>query len=240
MHPRIILLTHASDETDDRASAWLRRRGWQTEWVYPADGEVLPEFSEEIAAAVIYGGRYDVDQQDQYPFLKDEIAWIETGLERELPLLGLCLGAQLMAHALGARIGPHPDGYAEYGYYPLIPQSEGKDVFGDGLTVLQSHWHGWFEAPPGAERLASSDFFPEQAFHYGPSAYGFQFHPEASFATMSRWVARRGARNRMPGAHPAERQIAEHPVYDKALGAWFEGFLEGWIAPAERLREAAE
>lgn len=240
MHRRIVLITHAPDETDDRASAWLRRRGWAIQWVCPAEGDVLPPISERVAGAVVYGGRYDVNQQDQYPFLKDELAWVGHAIERGLPLLGLCLGAQLMAHALGAKIGSHPEGYAEYGYYPLIPQGAGKEVFGRGRMVLQSHWHGWFETPPGAERLASSELFPEQAFRYGPNAYGFQFHPEASFATMSRWAARRGERNRLPGAHPMERQIADHAIYDAALGAWFERFLEGWFAPAERLRVPAE
>jgi GMP synthase (glutamine-hydrolysing) len=236
----IVLLTHASDETDDRASAWLKRQGWTTQWVCPADGEVLPDPSHGIAAAVVYGGRFDVDQQDRSPFLKHELAWIAAALERNIPLLGLCLGAQLIAHVLGARVGPHPQGFAEYGYYPLIPEGEGEKLFGESLTVLQSHWHGWWDTPRGAERLGMSALFPQQAFRYGSNAYGFQFHPEASLATLSRWVARRGERNFLPGAHPPERQIADHAIYDDALGAWFEAFLGRWIgSPAER-REAAE
>ena len=102
------------------------------------------------------------------------------------------------------------------------------------------HWHGWFDTPPGAVRLASSELFPEQAFRYGQNAYGFQFHPEASLATMSKWAARRGERNSMPGAHRPDRQIADHALYDAALGAWFERFLEGWIGAPERLSQAAE
>lgn len=240
MKSEIVLVSHDPEETDDRASAWLKHQGWRTRWVCPAAGDKLPDMTDEVAGTIIYGGKYDVREQKTYPFLKDELAWVEAGLSRGIPVLGLCLGAQLMAHVLGEPVGPHPEGYAEYAYYPLKPTAAGRGLFADGLTVLQSHWHGWFSTPRGAEALAASELFPEQAFRYGRQAYALQFHPEASLATLKRWIGRRGARNEMRGAYPPERQVADHAVYDSALGAWFERFLGDWLAPAEGSLKAAE
>ncbi len=236
--PEILLVYHDMAEADDRASAWLRARGWSTRAVCPADGDRLPEVTDDIAAAIVYGGRYDVRDAGVWPFLADEMRWIEAALARERPVLGLCLGAQLMAHVLGQSVGPHPDGKVEYGYYPLQTTKAGGRLFGDDLTVLQSHWHGWFETPVGAEELASTEGF-RQAFRYG-TAYAFQFHPEASLTSLERWIGRRGTRNFMPGAFPPDRQLADHARFDRSLGEWLERFMEQWIAPAEQVREAAE
>lgn len=236
----ILLVYHDMAEADDRASARLRARGWRTRAVCPAGGDALPADASEFAATIVYGGRYDVRDADRWPFLKHEMRWIEAALERETPLLGLCLGAQLMAHVLGEPVGPHPEGRAEYGYYRLHASEAGLGLLPPELTVLQSHWHGWFRTPGGAERLAGSEHFPEQAFRYGANAYAFQFHPEATRASLERWIGRRGDRNRMPGAMPPEQQLAGHGRHDAALGRWFEGFLNRWIAPAEAGRAAAE
>ncbi len=226
--PRALLIGHARRETDDRACNWLVAEGFETEWVFPYKGMPLPEDITGYDAVVIYGGPFDVNPPEAFPFLRDEAHAVERLIEAEVPLLGLCLGAQVIADVLGAPVGPHPEGAAEFGYYPVHPTKEGEALFGDGLTVLQSHWHGWFETPRDSVKLASSELFPEQAFRYGDRVFGFQFHPEASFETMSGWVERRGDRNFMPGACTPERQLADHARFDGALGDWFTRFLEGW------------
>ena len=82
--------------------------------------------------------------------------------------------------------------------------------------------------------------FPEQAFRYGPSAYGIQFHPEASRTMLSRWIGRRPAeRHQLPGAFPPDRQLADNLAYDRALGDWFHRFLARWSGGGA-MREAAE
>jgi GMP synthase (glutamine-hydrolysing) len=156
---------------------------------------------------------------------------IAKSLKREIPVLGLCLGAQLLAHELGAEVGPHREGKHEYGYYPLHPTEAGQVFIPDGLMVLQSHYHQ-FGIPAGAELLASTELYENQAFRYGATAFGLQFHPEASYRSLRRWIERRGERNFAGGAHPPERQLADHARYDEALGRWFTGFLENWVAPA--------
>lgn len=238
---KMLLIVHDRDEMDDRASAWAHRQGYELDWICPAGGEALPALDDRIAGVVVYGGAQDVDQQDSYPYLKDEMRFLDAALKRETPVLGLCLGAQLLAHTLGQTVSGHPDGYAEYGYYDLVPTEAGASLFGGKMKVLQSHWHGWYRTPKGAVKLAGTEAFPEQAFRYGPNAYGFQFHPETSRKGLTRWISRRSAhRQALKGAHPGDRQLADNLVYDQALGDWFNTFLDGWMNGRQIRYEAAE
>jgi GMP synthase (glutamine-hydrolysing) len=241
MKQSIILITHDADDLDDRASLWLARQGFALKWSCPAAGRPIPPLTEDIVGVVIYGGAPCVDEQERYPFLKDELRFIGATLKRGVPFLGICLGAQLLAHALGRHVGPHPRGFAEYGYYDIMPTDPGRAELGDVPKALQSHFHGWYETPKGAVALARSEAYPEQAFRYGENAYAIQFHPEASRAMLKRWIGRRPPeRHAMPGAHPPDRQLADNLVHDKTLGDWFDGFLGRWMPRAAAYREAAE
>jgi GMP synthase (glutamine-hydrolysing) len=237
---RIIAISHDTEDADDRCTVWLRANGYDVATVCPAAGETIPKLAGDVAGVVVFGGKYDVGRQAEFPFLRDEMRLIEATLERELPYLGICLGGQLLAHVLGEKVDRHPEGHAEYGYYDLEPTAEGRAVFGHGLKVLQSHWHGWYRTPRGATRLAATALFPEQAFRHGRAHYGLQFHPEATRDMLQRWIGRRPAeRHALKGAFSPERQLADNSLHDAALGHWFHGFLDRWIGPATR-REAAE
>ena len=238
---QIIAVSHDPLDGDNRGSRWLTAAGYDVVTVCPAAGDALPRLDGNVAGALILGGKYDVEMQGEYPFLRDELRFIDDVLKRDLPFLGICLGGQLLAHALGQDVGRHHGGYAEYGYYDLIPTAEGRELFGEGLKVLQSHWHGWYETPKGATRLAYTGNFPEQAFRYGSQAYGLQFHPEATRATLERWIGRRPAdRHQLKGAHPPDRQLADNLVHDEGLGRWFETFLSSWIGQPTARKAAAE
>lgn len=239
MAERLLLVTHDTEDKDDRASRWAADQGFELIWTCPAEGGGLPEL-DSVAGLIVYGGRYDIREQDKHVFLKDEMRYIESALGRDKPVLGLCLGGQLLAHVLGEDVGPHPEGWVEYGYYDLTPTRDGAALFGSGLKVLQSHWHGWFATPAGAVPLAGTTAFPQQAFRYGGNAFAFQFHPEASRKMLERWIGRRPPeRHAMPGAFPPDRQLADNLRYDRQLGDWFLGFLDVWMN-TERRREAAE
>jgi GMP synthase (glutamine-hydrolysing) len=134
----------------------------------------------------ILGGPIGAYEEDLYPFLRDEISLIAARLAANEPTLGICLGAQLMARALGAKVKP---GRAkEIGWCPLTLSDTShllKPL--EGLPVL--HWHGdAFDLPDGAVHLASTPDCDNQAFAYGKHALAFQFHPEAQEAGFERWL----------------------------------------------------
>jgi GMP synthase (glutamine-hydrolysing) len=140
---------------------------------------------------IVLGGPIGVYDQQDYPFLIDEIALIAQRLAARKPTLGICLGAQMMAAALGARVYPGQQG-AEIGWFPLqaAPESETPAWFApllaDGLSVF--HWHGdTFDLPPGAQRLAKTDRYENQAFTVDQFALGLQFHPEVSAEELESW-----------------------------------------------------
>jgi GMP synthase (glutamine-hydrolysing) len=155
--------------------------------VKPLAGQPLPPH-EEVAGAVVMGGPMNVDEVERFPALATEREWLAEAVQRELPLLGICLGAQLLAGALGAevRAGEGP----EIGFAPVEVSDADDPVLG-GLApdteVL--HWHGdVFDLPDGAQSLASSAKTEHQAFRAG-NAWGALFHPEADFALVEAWLA---------------------------------------------------
>ena len=130
----------------------------------------------------VLGGPLGAYEDDVYPFLRDEIALIATRLTAGQPTLGICLGAQLMARALGARVYPGPG--KEIGWKALALTAPGEKLLAP-LTVPVLHWHGdTFDLPQGATNLAATDICDHQAFAYGRHALAFQFHPEAQQAVV--------------------------------------------------------
>lgn len=154
-------------------------------------GEAVPESLGNAAGLIVMGGPMGVYEQDQFPFLSTEIKLIERTLKDERPILGTCLGSQLLAAALGANV--RPGGRKEIGWYPLtLAPDAANDAMWNGVakTFTGFHWHGdIFDLPAGAVRLASSELTENQAFRYGRNAYGFLFHMEVNEAMIREWVA---------------------------------------------------
>ncbi len=139
---------------------------------------------------VVLGGPMGVYETDRHAHLLEEIACIRVALEQGKPILGICLGSQLLAAALGAEV--RPAGVKEIGWYDVRLTEEGrKDPVLGKFKPLEKifQWHGdTFDLPAGAVQLASSPLFPQQAFRYGDRTYGLQFHLEVDGPMIDRWL----------------------------------------------------
>jgi GMP synthase (glutamine-hydrolysing) len=180
---------HAPDEGPGLLAEVLDAAGVDTTVVRLDLGGALPAPS-ELGGVVVMGGAMGVHDTDAFPWLAPERAWIAETVAAGLPVLGVCLGAQQLAAALGASVttGPAPEVGA--GAVELTPDGRDDPVLGpEGKRVAVIQWHGdTFEIPDGAVRLATGDRYPNQAFRYGRLAYGLQFHIEVDDAMAEAWA----------------------------------------------------
>jgi GMP synthase (glutamine-hydrolysing) len=231
MRRRVILVRHGDDPPDDRVVSFLVVNGFEPVVRRPFAGDLLGEPDGEVTGSVIYGGRYAVYETGRFPFLKEEYRWIEACLRAGTPLLGICQGAQQIAFHLGAEVAPAPGNLCEFGYYPIHPAPQAADFLDAPLHVAQSHFHT-FGLPEGAQRLASSDAFANQAFRYGTNVYGLQFHAEVTIAGFRRWQNSPVAMYGRPGAQSRNEQDRLMHSHDARQAEWFHAFLGKLFAGA--------
>ncbi|MEW6255341.1 MAG: glutamine amidotransferase [Pseudomonadota bacterium] len=233
---RILVILHQAHSVPGRLGERLERRGFALDARRPAVGDPVPVNLSGYAALVVFGGPQSAN--DPHAYLQEEMALVGRAMARELPLLGICLGAQLMARQLGARVGRHQDGLCERGYYPLRPTDLGASLLPWPSHVY--HWHAeGFDLPSGAELLAQGEVFPNQAFRYGRNAYALQFHPEVTQEMMCRWTTVGAERLTHPGAQPAHAHFEGWSRYDPAVCRWLDDFLDGWLGLTVHREEAS-
>jgi len=186
--PSAVAIRHVAFEDLGSIAAVLERCGWTISY---RDAAVDDLAAAELSAAdllVVLGGPIGAYEDELYPFLADELRLIEQRLAAGRPVLGICLGSQLMARALGARV--YPGTGKEIGWAPLALTPAGRAsclaALGDGTPVL--HWHGdTFDLPKGAGLLASTPRYQNQAFAWQRHGLALQCHIEVEASALERW-----------------------------------------------------
>lgn len=225
---QILLVVHQETSDPGLVGQILRSHGYSLDIRCPALQQKLPTTLDNHDAVVIFGGPMSANDDKTLPFIRAELEWIPLALTSGKPFLGICLGAQMLARVLGATVASHPEEVREIGYVPITPTAKGADDFDQLLHVY--HWHQeGFELPSGATLLATGKVFPNQAFRYGQSAYGVQFHPEITAEMMDRWTAVAADQLTLPGAQPRDEQLQQHQLYSSATAKWLDRFLERWL-----------
>jgi GMP synthase (glutamine-hydrolysing) len=190
MDKAVLIVKHVEQEGPGMLGKSFEDEGWELVTVELGRGEPLPDCLDGIAAVVVLGGPMNVYEEEAYPFLKHEDLLIKEVLREEIPFLGICLGAQLLAKVCRARVTKAAQ--KEVGWYAidLTEKARQDRLFRQcrgPLTVFQ--WHeDTFEIPDGGVLLGTSAVVRNQAFRIGSCAYGLQFHVEASLDMVEAWM----------------------------------------------------
>ena len=183
----VLAFRHVGFEDLDRLAPPLLERGHALRYLEAPTDDFDAEDPQAPDLVVVLGGPIGAYEEALYPFLSSELRFLERRLAAGRPTLGICLGSQILARALGARV--YATGRKEIGWGALSLTPAGKDSclrHLDGTRVL--HWHGdTFDLPEGARRLASSEITENQAFAWGGAALALQFHAEVSARGLERW-----------------------------------------------------
>jgi GMP synthase (glutamine-hydrolysing) len=186
----LLVCQHVPYEPLGTLNPLLKREGYRIRYVnFGRHPDARPRI-DGYNGLVVLGGPMNVDEADHHPHLDVEADLILAAIDRGLPVLGICLGAQLIAKALGAEVRRNHE--KEIGWYPLCKTEDADDdpVFSHfEITEQVFQWHGdTFDIPDGAVHLAATDSCPNQAFRYGDNVYGLQFHLECDEPMIERWL----------------------------------------------------
>jgi GMP synthase (glutamine-hydrolysing) len=226
---QVLVLQHARSEGLGTIEGALRDAGHSYRYVRTFEGETVPKNSDQLDGLVIMGGPMGVYEHAKHCFLKHEMKLIESFLKEKKPILGVCLGSQLLASALGAEVKKGPR--KEIGWYQIhLSAKAPSDRLwkGQPSSFTAYHWHGdIFDLPADAESLASSDMTPLQAFRFGENVYGFLFHMEVTreqIQTMLREFAEEIAQEKLDGPAILNASISYLPpmreIGNAVFGRW--------------------
>lgn len=232
--PRILVFQHVAAEPLGTLDPLIRRRGHRIRFVnFERTPDAQPDV-DRYRGLVVLGGPMNVEDQASRPHLSTELRAITRMLEQRKPVLGICLGAQLLAHALGAPVRRHVA--PEIGWYPLQLTAAGREdpVLGPlGAASPVFQWHGrHFEIPDGAVHLARSDGCEQQAFRWSDNAYGFQFHLEMDAALIERWLSNPSYRDELATSglpHDADAIRAQTQAHVATMQARAERVFEAFL-----------
>lgn len=228
-----IVIEHLAVEHPGTIKPVLEERGYEVVSVPAATIQRSRTRAEEADLLIVMGGPIGVYDAPDYPFLTEEIDIIGARLKAKLPVLGLCLGSQLIAAALGAKVFPGTDG-VELGWAPVQLTGPGQqhalaEIAGNDLPVL--HWHGdTFDLPEGATLLASTQRYAHQAFSVGNYGLALQFHVETDAAELEQWFVAFAGEIRKMGPGTLSRLRADTAKYAAGLAERNAHFVSRWVA----------
>jgi GMP synthase (glutamine-hydrolysing) len=245
---RALVLKHVPHEGPGRIAGALERAGFVHEVRELSRGDAVPETLAGFDALIVMGGPMGVSDAggSRYPFLARELRLLERALAEDFPTLGVCLGAQLLAHAAGARvypatIGDPPVGLREVGWGAVhfVADASSKALLA-GLHPAETvfHWHGdTFDLPAGAHLLASTLPCKNQMFRAGRRLYGIQFHVEVEPSDIAAWLSLdadyvRGALGPEGRARVLDDTERYMPRYRESGDRLLDNLLALWFAPA--------
>ncbi len=235
MDKKILIVKHKSDEGPGLLGRFFSDAGWELCTVELDRGEKLPDSLRDFSCIFVLGGPMNVYEEDVYPFLKDEENFIRKVIIEEIPLLGICLGAQMIAKTCGASITKAPE--REIGWYQVKLTDEGqKDMLFRGLSknfpVFQ--WHeDTFEIPLSGTLVAQSRKCRNQAFRVGNNVYGLQFHIEVTEDMIKSWMEGSEWNNDTSRIVDNTRKIKE--VYEQQMKQIFVNF-KGLVESSMRIK----
>ncbi len=230
-----LVLQHLDIEPPALLADCLIKAGHIVESVRIDRKEAIPKTPEGYAGMIVMGG--PMSANDDSPFIKEEIALLQQAIRQNFPVLGICLGAQLLAKAAGADILPSPE--RELGWYRLLPtlDSESDPLFSTlpakAINVFQ--WHGeTFSLPPDATLLASCAGIPNQAFRLGSCQYGLQFHVEVDEAIIRQWINSGESERKHLGENGIRDILSEIPQHLSAMQLFCNNMCTQWFKFARR------
>jgi GMP synthase (glutamine-hydrolysing) len=188
---KLLVCQHVPHEILGTLNPLLKRAGFRIRYTNFARHPELQPQLDGYDGLVVLGGPMSAYETARFPYLLIELRLIEQAMRKELPVLGICLGAQLVAQTLGARVYPNRE--KEIGWYDISPTAEASadrllGALGETEKIFQ--WHGdTFDIPKSACHLAESELCANQAFRYGTNVYGFQFHLEVDERMIHHWLS---------------------------------------------------
>jgi GMP synthase (glutamine-hydrolysing) len=230
---RVLVVQHVACEPPGVYEDVLREHGVELVRVELDEGEALPAW-QDFDAFIAMGGPMNTFEEDLHPWLAGEKRAIAELVVADKPFWGVCLGAQLLADALGARVykGPAP----EIGVLPMsLSAAAGSDPVTAELPVVLPafHWHGYtFDLPRGATLLASSQAYPNQIFRARKLAYGLQCHLEVSTALVGEWLlipAYAESLRRARGSGAGDQLLPELAASEQSFHLFAKVLFERWL-----------
>jgi GMP synthase (glutamine-hydrolysing) len=231
---KIWVLQHHPAENLGAIAGALEEAALAWQYVRVFDGHPIPVEMKGAGGLIVMGGSQTVYQLDRYPYLREEMRLVENAIKENKPILGVCLGSQLLAATLGATVRRGAD--KEIGWYRVrLAEAARDDRLMRGLPTefMAVHWHSdIFDLPSGAVALASSDKTAVQAYRYGDKAYGLLFHAEMTEEIIEALVGEFSEGLKRVGID-GDAMIAQAPGYLPKLGEIGAAIFGRWAAPIQ-------